>query len=191
MSILQTIQNQLQNYAVDQISQYLKVDKTVIEKATKTIAPVLLSGMSKNAKDQNLATGLFDAITKEHDGSIFVQVTDLINDPSHKSGAKILKHVLGQNTEIAENAVSRATGLSQSQTKNLFEVVAPLVMGTLGQEQSDKELDTIGIQDVFNQFEKEKSQNPNLKQALEPMDLDGDGDIDADDWALKMKSIQY
>ncbi len=73
------------------------------------------------------------------------------------------------------NSVSKATGMDANQVSQLFAMLAPVVLGALGQMQRKKNLDPQGVSTLLQQ-ERATVENTssNLVQLL---DMDGDGDV--------------
>lgn len=178
----------VKNYLSDTIADKLatkfgispQLSRTLVDKAV----PLFLGGMANNAaKDSKGAEGLFGAITNDHDGSIFGQLDSLMADPKSAKGDKILGHIFGNKEDAVETALAADTGVDKTQAKDLMQTLGPLVMGALGQEQSQKNLQKEHLAKMMAaeklEAEKQKATNPLLRL------LDQEGDGVADD-LLKM-----
>jgi hypothetical protein len=90
-------------------------------------------------------------------------------------GEAILGHVLGDRQSGLVNSVSKATGLPPDQVAQIFAVLAPIVMGALGQMQREHSLDAQGVADLLNV---ERSTVEKTSSGLvQLLDMDGDGDV--------------
>jgi hypothetical protein len=167
-----------------QIAEKLNVEPAMAQGLVDKGVALLLGGMAQNAdKDPAQAEGLFNAITKDHDGSVFGNIESLLSDPKVLNADKILQHVLGGNEATVESALAADTGVEKEQATGMMQMLAPLVMGALGQEQSEKNLETDHLTKMFQQ-EKEQIQKQKATNPLLAM-LDQEGDGVADD-LLKM-----
>jgi hypothetical protein len=99
------------------------------------------------------------------------------------NGEGILKHVLGGKRPVVERSVSKASGLDSNQTGQLLAMLAPIVMGALGQEKRQRGMNAGALTQLLGQERQqiERSQ-PAAGGILGSMlDSDGDGDVDASD----------
>lgn len=127
---------------MDAFSQTLNEDKDKVAKATTELLPALLSGMSQNIKKENGLESLMGAITQHENDKInnplaFLDGLDL------KDGQKILGHLLGSTQKEVQKEVAQKSGLSSVNTGKLMAMLAPLIMGYLGnQKKSEKGFDS-------------------------------------------------
>ena len=141
--------------------------------------PLFMGGMANKAtKDKSAAEGLFGAITKDHDGSIFDNIEGLLADPKSAKGDKILSHVFGNNEANVEKALAADTGLKESETKDMMSALAPMIMGALGKEQSQKNLETEHLAKMFEAEQKEVTKQKASNPLLAMLDKEGDGVAD-------------
>jgi hypothetical protein len=144
--ILGLVMNQLGSGGLEQIGQMLGIgDKKETEKAVGTAVGVLAAGMARNASDESGKQSLDAAIEKDHDGSIFENVTGFLGNVMQGPGAGILGHVLGKEQPQVETAIAEKSGLSLDKVTPLLVTVAPMVMGALGKMKKDKGLDADGV----------------------------------------------
>lgn len=171
--------------AVDQISQNLGADSSTVNTAIQMALPMILSGLAKNAQTPQGAENLDAALAKDHDGSLLGSLTDFLTGgiPSPQqatrqtNGAGILEHILGNNQGQVAQEVSQQSGLNIAQVANLLITLAPIVMGYLGRQKQQNNLDAGGISDLLagQQQQMQSSGNPMIDLASRMLDRDGDG----------------
>ncbi len=99
------------------------------------------------------------------------------------NGAAILGHVFGQAQPRAAAGVARASGLDSAAAAKLMAMLAPMLMGTLGQATQKQGLDAGGLSDLLGQVTRGfGGQGGGVPKAVGSLlDSDGDGDVDAQD----------
>jgi hypothetical protein len=93
---------------------------------------------------------LHQAVSNDHDGSIFDNLSGYLGDPQSANGSGILGHVLGGQQPAIANNLAGATGLDQGSASNLLATLAPLVMGAVGQAQQQQGLDAAGLSNMLS-----------------------------------------
>jgi hypothetical protein len=63
----------------------------------------------------------------------------------------ILGHIFGEKQAGIESRVSKGAGLDPEKAAQLFAMLAPIVLGALGQIQQKKSLDAQGVSQVLQQ----------------------------------------
>lgn len=168
--------------AVDQLSQNLGANHTTVNSAIQLALPALLGALAKNAADAGGAQSLNQAIEKDHDGSLLDNIADYLGagGPEPQSGRRtdgigILEHAFGgKQTEIAKE-VSRQTGLDIGQIAQLLITLAPIVMGYLGRQKQENNLDADGLSGWLGHQKAEIEDSPQGGLLNSLLDRDGDG----------------
>ena len=120
---------------MDQLGSQLGADPATTQKAVGAALPLLLGALGKNASTEDGASALFNALSSKHDGSVLNDLSGFITKGGDvKDGQGILRHTLGSKQTGIEQALSQATGLGTDSTGNLLAMLAPVVMGALGQQ---------------------------------------------------------
>jgi len=181
-ALTQIITQRMAGGAVSSIAQRLGVSESTANTAVQVAVPLIIAALARNASRPEGAENLHQAVSNDHDGSIFDNLTGYLSNPQSANGAGILGHVFGgQQSAIASN-VAQATGMDQPAAGNLLETLAPLVMGAVGQTQQQNGLDAAGLSDMLNNQQQEAQSNaPDLMGMLGSMlDQNKDGSA-ADD----------
>ena len=124
--------------------------------ALSSAIPAILGGMAQNTADPEGAQSLRRALD-DHGGSVLDDPSELLGGGGPGNG--ILGHVLGDRRPAVEQAVSERSGLDLSAVGKLLPMLAPLVMGALGKQQRQDNLDGVGVADVVQREAKEAETN--------------------------------
>lgn len=144
--ILGLVMSQLGDGGLESIGKMLGLgEKKETEKAVTTAVGVLAASMARNAANEAGAKALDSALEKDHDGSIFNNVSGFLGNVMSGPGAGILGHVLGGQQPQVEKAVAEKSGLSIEKVAPLLITIAPLVMGALGKLKKDKQMDATAV----------------------------------------------
>jgi hypothetical protein len=184
-SILESLSQQLGAGGVSEIARQLGADQRATGNAITAALPVLLGALQRNASDPRGADALTNALRRDHDGSVLDDLTGFIGKAQSGPGAAILGHVLGGRQQAVQQNLGRATGLDAGAIGKLLVTLAPMVMGALGKQQRQANLDAGGIADLLGQersrLERKEPAAGGLLGAL--LDSDADGDVDMSDIA--------
>lgn len=175
-SVMQLLISQLGAGAIGQISEQLGVDESKAQQTVGMALPMIMGALQRNASEASGAEALSGALQRDHDGSILGDLAQaLTNKDTLDDGAKILGHVMGDRHGQVVERVSSATQLDSQQVTNVFAMLAPVVMGALGQAQRSQNLDAQGVSSLLHQ---ERQSVENTASALtQLLDFDGDGDV--------------
>jgi hypothetical protein len=181
-AITQMITQQVAGVAVRSMSQRLGLSEAMTERAVQIAVPLVLAALARNAAQPEGAKELHQAVNNDHDGSIFDNLPGFLNNPQAANGAGIMGHVFGQQQGAVQNNLAQATGLDQNAAGNILEMVAPLVMGAVGQTQRQNGLDAGGLSEFLeNQQQQTEASAPGLMGALNNMlDSNRDGNVSDD-----------
>lgn len=179
MNLESIVKGYITNAIAEKVGETLGLSASTSKMLAAKVVPLILGGMAKNAtQDKSAAAGLFGAITKDHDGSIFRNLENLINDPKALKGDKILSHVLGKKEGRIEKALAADSGVKKAQATDFMQMMAPLVMGALGKEQTKDNLESTHLAKMFEQeqaaVKKQQATNPLLAM----LDKEGNGVAD-------------
>ena len=143
--------------------------------------PLLLGAMKKNAATPEGASGLMNALSSKHDGSILDDLGGLFGGGVDKAvlddGAGILGHVFGNKQQNVQNALSQRSGVESGSIGDILKIAAPLIMGFLGKQQRQSNLsDASGLSSMLGgMLGGQPKQNQSLIESL--LDQDGDGSV--------------
>ena len=163
-NFISTITQVLSSNLITRIASSLGLDKTVAEKALQAGIPSLLAALTSLVSKPGGAAALNGAIARQEPG-VLSNLVSVIGGSAQKSlidnGASTLTSLLGGTTTSAlTNAVSKYAGIGDSNSKSLMGLLAPVVMGVLGQQQRTSGLDATGLARLLT------SQKDNIASAL-------------------------
>ncbi|MGI8495286.1 MAG: DUF937 domain-containing protein [Pyrinomonadaceae bacterium] len=173
--------------ATNQISQMLGANPTATQTAIQMALPMILSGLARNASQPQGAESLSNALDQDHSGggilsSLAGYLTgannNVQNSPAaNDDGIGILGHIFGQKQGAAAQQVSRSSGLDIGQTAQLLITLAPIVMGYLGRQKQQQNLDAGGLSNLLNQQQQQmqSSGNPMMDVVSSFLDSNHDG----------------
>jgi len=141
--LLQGLMGHLDDNTVGQIAQQLGVDQQTAQQGVQAALPVLLGALAHNAQSPGGAQALSSALTSDHDGSVLGDVAGAIGGYQNGPGAAILGHVLGGQQDAIGGMIGQQLGGANGSA--LLQMLAPIVMGYLGQHQQQQGLDAGGL----------------------------------------------
>jgi len=151
---------------IGRIATALGLDRNIVQAAVGAVVPALLGGFSKTATQPGGAQKLVDA-ARQQTGTLgnFASMLGSGGQSSLiENGSRMLSALLGgQDQNSLAQAVAKFGGLNQSKAGSLLGMLAPVVMGTIGQQgQQGRSLDASGLTDLL------ASQKDNIAAALPP-----------------------
>ena len=175
-SIIQLLISQMGGGAVGQISDQLGIDEGKAQQAIGMALPVLIGALNRNTEQSGGAEALVGALKRDHDGSILDNLSGAVTkEETVQDGLAILGHVFGERQSNVQGSISRATGLDQDQVMRIFALLAPIVLGALGQMQRKKNLDAQGVSKLLQ--EERTTVEKTGSGLVQLLDMDGDGDV--------------
>jgi len=186
-SMFETLAGQLlKGGQLQQLSRHAGTTEDQTRTAVSAALPTLLGALARNASQPGGAEALFGALEKDHDGGILDNLTDFFQKPSTADGDGILRHVLGDRRETVEQGLGKGSGIDPKQMGSMLTMLAPLVMGYLGKQRREKNLDTAGLGDLLSGEKMSLEQKmPEAGVLTKLLDKDGDGSV-VDDIAGKL-----
>ncbi len=165
--------------AVKQLSRQLGASEQSTGTAISAALPLLLSALAKNSGQPEGASALHRALSNDHDGSVLDDPSGLLGNAQAGPGAGILRHVLGDRQDVAQQALAKTSGIEAGSAGQLLTMLAPIVMGALGRTQRQQGLDASALGSLL------QTERQGLRQASPgPMDMvtklldrDGDGSV--------------
>ena len=131
---------------ISQIASFLGLDRAATQKAAGGTVPALLAGLSDIVATPAGTSRLSKLLSQQQPGSF----TDLLRqgDPQGlaQAGSGLLSGLFGGRTmDTMAQAVGKFAGTGDSGGKSLLSVLAPIVLGALGQQQRETGIDAHGL----------------------------------------------
>jgi len=185
--------------AVDEISNTVGAQPSMVNSAIQMALPALINGLANNAQTPQGAENLNSAL-EQHDGGILDSLGGLGGlagailgggqqqpaSPQLDAGG-ILGHVLGGNQGPVTQQISNQSGLNMGQVAQILMILAPIVMGYLGRQKQQNNLDAGGLSDLLGQQQQQIQQSPQGGFLERMFDSDGDGSVTDDIASMAFK----
>lgn len=178
--------------AVDQISQNVGAEPSLVNTAIQAALPMILSGLANNAATPQGAESLNSALERDHDGSLLGNLGGLGSlifggqqaapPPRQADAGGILGHIFGNNQGQVAEQVSNQSGLGVGQVAQILMMLAPIVMSYLGQQKQQQGVGADGLGGLLGGLlggqqaaAAPSSGNPMMDMASNMLDSDHDG----------------
>lgn len=180
--------------AVEQISQNVGAEPSVVNSAIQAALPMILSGLANNASTPQGAESLNNALEQDHvGGGILGNLGSLgglifggqqqAPPPREADAGGILGHIFGDRQGQVAQEVSNQSGLGMGQVAQILMMLAPIVMGYLGQQKQQQNVGPDGLGGLLGGLlgggqqaaAAPSSGNPMMDMASSMLDRDGDG----------------
>lgn len=142
---LEALLGLLQGQDLGQLAEQVGGNEGQVKNGVMAALPAMLTALSKNTGTEKGAQELNNALETKHDGSILNNLSGYLSNPDLKDGAGILNHLFGSQTSNVVNAVSQSSGLDSNGSMKMLQMLAPVLMGMLGQQKKQNNLDAEGI----------------------------------------------
>ena len=142
---LEALLGLLQGQDIGNLASQVGGNEGEAKKGVMAALPAMLAALGKNAGTEKGAEELNNALEKKHDGSILDNLSGYLSNPDLRDGAGILNHLFGNQTSNVANAVSQSSGLDTNGSMKMLQMLAPILMGMLGQQKKENNLDAKGL----------------------------------------------
>ena len=142
--------------AVEQISTNVGAEPSMVNSAIQMALPALINGLANNAATPDGAESLNTALEEDHSGGGVLGNLGGLSDmifgggqeaapPPQADAGGILGHILGNSQGAVAQDVSQKTGLGMGQVAQILMMLAPIVMGYLGQRKQQENVGADGL----------------------------------------------
>lgn len=203
-SLDQLLGQQQGNEALQEISNNVGAEPSLVNSAIQMALPAILGGLARNASTPQGAESLNTALD-QHSGGILDNLGGLGSmifgggqqqaTPAPETNAGgILGHIFGSNQGQVAQQVSQQTGLGTGQVAQILMMLAPIVMGYLGKQKQSQGLDAGSLGGLLGGLmgggqQQASSGNPMLDMASRMLDSDGDGSALDDIASMAFKNM--
>lgn len=199
-NLMNDVSRHLTDDVIIQLSRQIGAqDPNQVKTAAQGISELLLNAVSRNANNPQSGGGLYGAIKKDHDGGILGDLMNILGgkkevpNPSTLNGEGIINHLLGKRQLEAAQMVQQMSGLNIFKAGVLMQLIAPVVMGVVGQQQKSSSLDLGGLAKVLMGGGQQQSGSPSSSGGSvfeKLLDMDGDGSMMDDLLNIGMKILK-
>ena len=178
---LEALLGLLQGQDLGQLAEQVGGNEGQVKKGVMAALPAMLTALSKNTGTEKGAQELNNALEKKHDGSILDNLSGYLSNPDLKDGAGILNHLFGNQTSNVANAVSQSSGLDTNGSMKMLQMLAPILMGMLGQQKKQNNLDAKGLGNLTSMlasnFGSEAGASGIMEAVTNLLDANKDGNV--------------
>ncbi len=133
MNITDLVTGGIGSTVTSAVARMLNIEESKAKWIVSAAVPLMIAALNYNAKNKNQGASI-DKALDQHSGSILGNLSGLLSGGPTADGNKIVGHIFGNNTGYVTQNLSQKTGLSAGQVGSVLAVLAPVVMGYLGQE---------------------------------------------------------
>jgi hypothetical protein len=134
--------------ALNNLGTQTGVGPDKVQELAKLGVPAILKSIHQNTSTQQGADSLFQAL-KAHEEDKGDNLIDILDQADATDGKKILQHVFSTSNDTIQQNLATKTGLDISQVSGILSKLAPVVMGVLGQQKKQQNLDASGLSDLL------------------------------------------
>ena len=178
---LEALLGLLQGQDLGQLAEQVGGNEGQVKNGVMAALPAMLRALSKNTGTEKGAQELNNALETKHDGSILNNLSGYLSNPDLKDGAGILNHLFGSQTSNVANAVSQSSGLDSNGSMKMLQMLAPVLMGMLGQQKKQNNLDAEGIGNLTSMlasnFGSEAGASGIMEAVTNLLDANKDGNV--------------
>lgn len=178
---LEALLGLLQGQDLGQLAEQVGGNEGQVKNGVMAALPAMLTALSKNTGTEKGAQELNNVLEKKHDGSILDNLSGYLSNPDLKDGAGILNHLFGNQTSNVANAVSQSSGLDTNGSMKMLQMLAPILMGMLGQQKKQNNLDAEGIGNLTSMlasnFGSEAGASGIMEAVTNLLDANKDGNV--------------
>ena len=178
---LEALLRLLQGQDLGNLASQVGGNEGEVKNGVMAALPAMLAALGKNAGTEKGAEELNNALEKKHDGSILDNLSGYLSNPDLKDGAGILNHLFGNQTSNVANAVSQSSGLDTNGSMKMLQMLAPILMGILGQQKKQNNLDAKGLGNLTSMlasnFGSEAGTSGIIETVTNLLDANKDGNV--------------
>ena len=124
------------------ISQDTKQDENLTGEVLSMAMPMLMGAVKKNVSSPEGAVNMLSALTSKHDGGIMDNLGTFfgggVDDADKNEGEGLLGTLLGSSQDNVVNMIAGKKNIDVNTVLNILKVAAPIIMGYLGKQNSQK-----------------------------------------------------
>ena len=178
---LEALLGLLQGQDLGNLASQVGGNEGEVKNGVMAALPAMLAALGKNAGTEKGAEELNNALEKKHAGSILDNLSGYLSNPDLKDGAGILNHLFGNQTSNVANAVSQSSGLDTNGSMKMLQMLAPILMGILGQQKKQNNLDAKGLGNLTSMlasnFGSEAGASGIMEAVTNLLDANKDGNV--------------
>jgi hypothetical protein len=147
MSLIDLLTGNTSNQVAEQAENKFGISKNQVIALLAVATPLIISYLRNKSQDAKEAEALNSALDKDHNGSILNDASQI--EARQAEGGSILDHVFGGQKSNVENQLSQNTGISIDKIGPILAMLAPVVMGYIGQQKQQSNVGAGGLGDLL------------------------------------------
>src|SRR6056297_401969 len=151
-------------------------NKEQVQKLINLGMPTFMKALDRNAQSESGAQSLYNAL-QQHQEDDVEELTRNLNQVDTTDGSKILDHVFQDKQERVQKNLAKQTNMQQSQVSTILSQLAPLVLGALGQEQKQRDVNISNLSGFLTETTQQTGDNDIMKIAEQLLDRDKDDSV--------------
>lgn len=162
--------------ALENLGGSVGANKEQVQKLINLGMPTMMKAMDRNTKTESGAQSLYKALQKHQDDN----VEEMARNPDKvdkTDGEKILNHIFEDKNERVQTNLAKQTNLVQNQVSTVLSQLAPLVLGALGQQQKELDVNVSNLSNLMGGAVEQSGSSDVVKMAEQLLDADKDGSI--------------
>ncbi len=161
---------------VNKLGKSAGIEADKVEKLIGLGLPTIMKAMDRNAKASGGAESLMKAL-KQHEDDDVEDLDKFLNNVDKNDGAKMLNHIFSNKNQTVQNNLAQQTGLETNQVSSMLQQLAPLLIGVLGNQQKQQNIDVNSLSSMMNGALKKSGKGGMMDLAEQFLDADKDGSI--------------
>ncbi|WP_426476138.1 DUF937 domain-containing protein [Chryseobacterium sp. CBSDS_008] len=147
MSLIDLLTGNTGSQVAEQAENKFGISKNQVIALLAVAAPLIISYLRNKSQDAKEAEALNSALDKDHNGSILNDASQI--EARQAEGGSILDHIFGGQKSTVENQLSQNTGISIDKIGPILAMLAPVVMGYIGQQKQQSNVGAGGLGDLL------------------------------------------
>ncbi|MCJ7933482.1 MAG: DUF937 domain-containing protein [Chryseobacterium sp.] len=147
MSLIDLLTGNTSNQVAEQAENKFGISRNQVIALLAVATPLIISYLRNKSQDAKEAEALNSALDKDHNGSILNDASQV--EARQAEGSSILNHIFGGQKSDVENQLSQNTGISIDKIGPILAMLAPVVMGYIGQQKQQSNVGAGGLGDLL------------------------------------------
>lgn len=161
------------------LSSMVDAKPEAVKQAAGLGLPTIIEALTRNASSPEKKISLAKALEDHQDDDVS-DLEGFLNKLNPEDSSKMLGHILGDKKGTVEQKISASSGLGAGQVSGLLSMLAPILMGMLGNKKKAENVGVDGLSDLsasLGGLLKGGSGGGLMDMATKILDSDGDGSI--------------
>lgn len=171
MDLTQLLQ---QKGSINEIANQFGLDARQVEDVINNSLPKISEAINQNTASQEGLKSFWNALNDHQNDDVEGMISD-VNNVDTNDGDKILAHIFGEKKDAYVDEISQKQGISASNVGGIMKILAPILMGMLGKQTTNKSKTDSGFGNILDSFL--GSGSSVTKMAKSFLDKNNDGNI--------------